>query len=270
MSVEAMFEPDGDRLVPTLGAQGPWDPTTAHGGPVAGLLAREVERADTGDEPMRVGRLTLDLFRPVPLQPLHLRHEIVRAGRQIRVVDAELWWDEKMVARASAVFVRVGHEIESDVEAAERAAAPTIPGPDSPLDPDTQLLPEIQFDPPGLFQTLELRRVAGRQGDGVPAVAWTRLTKPLVAGEETSPLQRFATIGDFASGLGNYVDYRTYVCPNADLSYHLLRYPEGEWVGLDANTVVGPDGIAQSRARAFDQTGFLGNIATTLVVSPRT
>ena len=36
----AMFLPDGDHFVPTMAAQGPWDPTTAHGGPVAGSSRR--------------------------------------------------------------------------------------------------------------------------------------------------------------------------------------------------------------------------------------
>src|SRR5215212_2405460 len=111
---EAMFRRDGDTVVPTTSAQGPWDPTTAHGGPIAALLAREVERAAPGEGGMRVARLTCDLFRPVPLQPLSVTHEVVRNGRQIRVVDASLWWEGKLVARATGLLVRVGHRVEAD------------------------------------------------------------------------------------------------------------------------------------------------------------
>src|SRR3954468_23689904 len=126
-----MFLPDGDVLVPTLAAQGPWDPTTAHGGPIAGLLAREVERAGPPDGHLRIARRTCDLFRPVPLQPLSVTHEVVRDGRQIRVVDASLWWEGKLVARAAGLLVRVGQRIESDPALRAAGEGPAILGPDA-------------------------------------------------------------------------------------------------------------------------------------------
>jgi hypothetical protein len=264
----AMFLPDGDHFVPTMAAQGPWDPTTAHGGPVAGLLAREIERTPQ-DDPRRVARLTIDMMRPVPLQPLRVTHEVVRAGRQIQVVDASLWWGEKLVARATGLRVHVGHDIRTRADRRHAAVQPAIPGPDEAELDGIGLPEEIHFEPPGLFRALELRRVVGHQGSGVPAVAWGRLTLPLVDGEATSPLAGLACLGDFTSGLANYADYRRYLSPNADLSYHLVRHPTGDWLGLDANTVIGDDGIAQSRARLFDQSGYLGLSATTLVVAPR-
>jgi hypothetical protein len=264
----AMFIPDGDRFLPTLAAQGPWDPTTAHGGPIAGLLAREVEQV-TADRPRRVARLTVDMMRPVPLQPLRVTHEIIRAGRQIEVIDASLWWEEKLVARATALRVFAGHTIESRPDRRDAAIGRPIPGPHAPAIEGIGLPANADFEPPGLFRALELRRVQGHQGSGVPAVAWGRLTLPLVEGEPTSPLAQVACLGDFTSGLANYADYRRYLSPNADLSYHLVRHPDGEWLGLDANTVVGDDGITQSRARLFDESGYLGLCATTLVMAPR-
>ena len=265
----AMFLPEGDELVPTLAAQGPWDPTTAHGGPIAGLLAREVERAAPPGGHLRVARLTCDLFRPVPLQPLRLSHAVVRDGRQIRVVDASLWWDEKLVARATGLFVRVGHAIESDPAGAVAGAGPPIDGPDAEASGTLGPVDSAVFDPPGLFHAVELKRIVGRLGEGAPAVAWGRLTLPIVAGETTTTLQALACLGDFSSGMGSYLDFRRYVSPNADLSYHLVREPTGEWIGIDAATVIGDDGIGQSRSRLFDEAGFVGTSSTTLVISPR-
>lgn len=263
-----MFITDGDRFVPTIVAQGPWDPTTAHGGPIAGLLAREVEQVSQ-DGPRRVARLTVDMMRPVPLQPLRVTHEVIRTGRQIQVIDASLWWEEKLVARATGLRVFAGHAIRSKPDRRAAAIGEPIPGPDAPAIEGIGLPADVEYEPPGLFRALELRRVKGRQGSGVPAVAWGRLTLPLVEGEATSPLARVACLGDFTSGLANYADYRRFLSPNADLSYHLVRHPDGEWLGLDANTVVGDDGIAQSRARLFDQSGYIGLCATTLVMAPR-
>lgn len=266
---DAMFLIDGEGVVPTLAAQGPWDPTTLHGGPVAGLLAREVERAGPPDGTMRVARLTCDLFRPVPLQPLRVSHEIVRDGRQIRVVDASLWWDDRLVARATALFVRVGHAVDTDAERTAAAVGAPIGGPGSPPSGGLGPVDLGEFDPPGIFHAVELKRIVGNHGDGVPAVAWGRLTVPMVSGEPTRPLESLACIGDYSSGIGTYMDYRTYVSPNADLSYHLVRAPIGEWIGIDAATVLSEDGVGQSRARLFDEAGYVGTCSTTLVVSRR-
>ena len=40
----ALFVPEGSTLVPTAAARGPWSPDALHGGPVAALVARCVER----------------------------------------------------------------------------------------------------------------------------------------------------------------------------------------------------------------------------------
>jgi hypothetical protein len=209
------------------------------------------------------------MMRPVPLKPLRVTHEIVRSGRQIQVIDASLWWEEKLVSRATGLRVHVGHEIVTRDDLRAKAVDPAIPGPEEANLHGIGLPDEVDFEPPGLFRALELRRVVGHHGSGVPAVAWGRLTMPLVEGERTSPLCSVACLGDFTSGLANYMNYGRYLSPNADLSYHLVRHPVSEWVGIDANTVVGDDGIAQSRSRLFDEDGLIGSCATTLVVAPR-
>jgi hypothetical protein len=263
-----MFERNGEAFMPTLAAQGPWDPTTLHGGPVAALLAREAEQVET-DAPMRVGRMTIDLLRPVPMKPLELRHEVIRRGRQIVLVDSQMWWEERLVARASSLLVHVGRQVGSSSTKRVAGEGPPIPG------PETEGKDEFQSDVlegywvPGFVQSVELRRVVGESRGGAPTVAWSKLKLPVIEGEHPTALQMLACNGDFASGLGNYVNMLDYASPNADLTYNLLRYPESEWLGMDAASVVGDDGIAQSRARMFDEVGFLGTATATLVVSPR-
>jgi len=218
---------------------------------------------------MRVARLTIDLLRPVPMEPLELKHEVVRRGRQITIVDSELWWGERLVARASALYVLTDRKVRSSTRKRIAGEGPAIPGRD--FDPRDEFKSAVLegFEIPGFVQSIEMRRVMGEIRGGAPTVAWSRLKLPLVEGETTTPLQLLACIGDFTSGLGNYVNMTRYMSPNADLTYHLVRYPRGEWLGMDAATVVGDDGIAQSRARMFDEEGFLGSSAATLVVAPR-
>ncbi len=264
----AVFTIDGDHVVPTGLAQGPWDPTVLHGGPTAGLLARAIEQI-TPAVPMRVGRLTVDLLRPVPMAPMRVEHEIVREGRQIMVVDARLVAEDRLLSRASALLIRVDREIAVDAGPNAAAEGEPMVAPDAPVTGLGFGVEREGYDLPGFLHAVELRRVGGDLGAGVPAQAWVRLVRPLVEGEPTSPLQRVACLGDFTSGLANFMDFDRFLSPNADISYHLSRYPIGEWVGIDSATVLGADGMGQSRARLFDTDGFIGGSSTSLVVAPR-
>ena len=65
---EAFFEVDGDRVVPSLLARGPWDVGSAHGGPIAAIVGRAIENFEPDPE-LAVVRLSAEILRPVPLQP---------------------------------------------------------------------------------------------------------------------------------------------------------------------------------------------------------
>jgi len=104
---DAIFYLDGETVVPTLHAQGPWDPGVQHGGAVAGLLARAMEQVPT-PVPMRVARFTLDMLRRVPVKPLAISTEVLRTGKRIQTVRADLHDGEALVASAVAVSVRTG------------------------------------------------------------------------------------------------------------------------------------------------------------------
>jgi hypothetical protein len=47
--VDALFVPDGPRLIPTDRARGPWSPDVLHGGPVGAVVrpGRKVQVVDT-------------------------------------------------------------------------------------------------------------------------------------------------------------------------------------------------------------------------------
>ena len=59
---DAFFRAEGDLYVPTELTRGPWDPDSQHAGPPAGLIGREVERLDGGEE-RHVGRITFEILR---------------------------------------------------------------------------------------------------------------------------------------------------------------------------------------------------------------
>jgi hypothetical protein len=50
---------------------------------------------------------------------------------------------------------------------------------------------------------------------------------------------------------------------------HLHRQPAGEWIGVDATTVVGPTGAGTVSALLHDEDGHTARSAQALIVRPR-
>ena len=86
-----------------------------------------------------------------------------------------------------------------------------------------------------------LAAVCPQCGAGVPsgfkpASAWFHLTRPLVLGEESSPLVHATSAADLASGTSAIVDIRAWSFVNADLTLVLWRDPRPPWILLDCET----------------------------------
>ena len=56
---------------------------------------------------------------------------------------------------------------------------------------------------------------------------------------------------------------------NSDLTINLLRKARGEWICLDARTLLGPDGGGLSEARIFDADGLIGRSTQSLAIRLR-
>jgi hypothetical protein len=116
---------------------------------------------------------------------------------------------------------------------------------------------------------MEMSFVKGAFLEPGPALVWMRSRVPLVAGEKTSPLGRVLIAADAGNGVSAALDWRRYLFINTDLSVHLKRLPESDWVGLDAVTYPEPHGIGLADTALWDERGRLGRGAQTLVVRPR-
>jgi hypothetical protein len=265
-ATDCLFEADGDRLLPTILTQGPWDPTAQHGGPVAGALARAVERVPAL-VPMRVARLTIDLMRAAPLRPLRSHAVVVREGKRVQLVRATLSDGDTEVAHVLALRVRLGDTSGDDV--AEHPNRPVVALP--PV-PDGRGEPLSRGDAArfiGFLRAIEAERTVGRQGAGSPSVMWIRQLVPTVAGEETTPLQRLALASDFTSASAAWLDTRDFTHPNPDITLYVHRAPVSDWIGVQADTFVGPDGIGVSRAVLFDLEGMVGLGSASQIVDRR-
>jgi hypothetical protein len=266
MPGDALFRVEGERLVPTILTQGPWDPGAQHGGPVCAALAWAVGSVPTL-VPMRFARLTVDLLRPAPLAPLAVEVDVRREGKRIQLVEAALVHDGTEVARATALRVRVGDS--DDPAVTDDPRRPDDRPPRAPVG-GLAWFPGVARDElPGFLRALELDRVSGEHGQGVPATTWFRLRVPVVAGHETTPMMRLAAIADFTSATASYLDPNVWSAVNPDVSVHVLREPEGEWIAVDSTSFYARDGVGHSRAGLYDVSGLVGTGATSAVLDRR-
>jgi hypothetical protein len=258
---DAIFTPDGDLLVPSEHARGPWDPGHQHGGAPAALVGRALERLETPG-PMRVARLSFAFPGPVPLAPISVHAEITRPGRRLALAEATVSAEGRPVLRAQATLLRV-----ADVPLPPTPAEPPAPGPDGARPAHFS---DVRFDRGFHLSAIELRVAAGVGPDALgPALGWFRLRLPLVAGETPTPLQRVLAAADFGNGLSRVLDFDTHLFVNTDLTVHLHREPVGEWVGLDARTDLDGTGIGQATSVLRDERGRIGTAAQSLFVAVR-
>jgi hypothetical protein len=260
--MESLYVPDGDVFVSTELTRGPWSPVHQHGGPPSALMARELERrlaAETDGAPFHPARMTVELLRPVPIAPLRVTTETVRPGRKVRGVVATCTAGDDVVARAEILFIRRA-EIDARVEhpgGAPRSVA------DSPPYAFT-----FFRAPTGYHTAMELRAAEGTWGTGVMTM-WMRLRVPVVPGEAPSPLQRVMVAADSGNGISAALDPRQHTFLNPDLSVHLHRVPDGEWVCLAATTTVSAGGVGLAECALSDERGAIGRSLQSLLIDDR-
>jgi hypothetical protein len=264
---EAFYEADGDRWIPSELTRGPWDPKAQHAGPPSALIAREIERLGGGrlgggeGPEAQVGRVTYEIMRPVPIAPLRLEAEVVRPGRRVEMVEAALSDDEGAVLLARGWRLR-----QKEVELDPKPEAP--PAPPGPEEGKPGPFVETGHDV-GYHSAMDYRFIHGSFVEPGPATVWMRMRVPLVAGEEPTPLQRVMAAADTGNGVSAVLDWKRYLFINVDLSVHLGRMPEGEWICLNAVTHPEPHGVGLTETVLLDERGPIGRATQTLLVDRR-
>ncbi|HSS05298.1 MAG TPA: thioesterase family protein [Solirubrobacterales bacterium] len=258
---EAFFEADGDAYRATELTRGPWDPGAQHAGPPSALLGRAIERVG-GGEGFQVARVTFEILRPVPIGPVRVEAEVVRPGRSVQMIEASLSNGDGELIKARAWRIRTSEvEIPSDV----------VSTPLAPVGPDKGGKPEFfsTGQDVGYHTAMEWKSVGGGFLEPGPATVWMRMGCRLVAGEEPTPLQRTLVAADVGNGISAVLDWRRYLFINVDLSVHLERMPEGEWVCVDAVTLPQPNGIGTAESVLSDERGRIGRAAQALLIAER-
>ncbi len=258
---DAFYETDGEVYVATELTRGPWDPGAQHAGPPSALLARAFELMPESER-FQIGRISFEILRPIPIAAVRVKTRVLRPGRRVQLVEAELSVEGKVLMRATAWRIEIAH-VDLPPGAIDSTPPPAPPEQGGEAD----FFPTEQQH--GYHSAMDVRFVNGGFIELGPGTAWLRMRKPLVGGEEPTALQRVLVAADVGNGISTELDYRRFVFVNVELTVHLERMPAGEWVGVDAVTVAQPTGVATAESVLYDREGRIGRAAQSLVISAR-
>ncbi len=237
---------------------GAWREDEQHIAPALGLLAHETVRHRDSRRPdgLLLSRLSYDIFGTVPVGVVEVGVRLLRPGRTIELVEAELTHEGRTIVLLRAWLLEPR-------DTAELAGSPftALPAPEE--------LPDwspAETWPGGFIRSVRLRRHLEAPGRGW---FWVRTTQSLVAGEEVGATARAAGLLDLANGMTVRADPSRVHFPNVDLTAHLLREPVGDWLGVDVSVTFGHHGVGVTSSRLHDAAGPLGTLVQSLTVRPR-
>jgi|TARA_Y100000815_G_scaffold275767_1_gene317130 hypothetical protein len=250
----SFFVRNGTSFVPQEAARGWWRHDSLHGRALVGLMGAEIALRH-GAADWVPARFTIDMVRIAPFAPARIETHVVRAGPRMALVEATMMVNDATVARATMQFLRFTQAPPGRVwapppwDAPDPAALPPMPDGKQP-------------------RHFEIRAIAGHLGAVAPKRLWLRETLALVAGEPLGPYARVALAADFVSAFVHAGDAGIrYI--NSDVSLHLHRPPQGEWIGFEATGHEASDGIAVGHCRIHDRNGAIGFIACTALANER-
>jgi hypothetical protein len=226
-------------------------------------VCREIERVAAQAGFTHLGRLTGNLLRPVPIGEITVDVSAEYIGRSTAHYAARLLAGGKEVARFTALMQREDAlALPSGTPGHPLPAAPRAP---TQSEPATMPFAKREL---GYGDLVENRIAAGRFFGG-PCAAWFRLRRPLVEGEVPTPYQRVAVAADSGNGISAVLDFTRWIFVNGDLTVNLLRRPIGEWICVDARSMLGGNGCGLAESALYDESGLIGRATQTLTVRRR-
>ena len=231
-----------------------------HGSAPASLVVWAAEAIPT-PVPMHIARVTIDLMRPVPVAPLTLETEVLREGRKIQLCAVRLRAGDAVVVGATVLKIKTPGAWRCRRRSG--ICRSNLPGPDqSRVEP-------ANFSSSPFVTGMSLRAARGSFGVPGPGAIWYRADRPLVEGSPVSQAMRAVVAADFCNGTSAVLDFREWTFINADLTVSFARQPVGEWILLDAESWIGPDGAGLAMARLADTSGYFGRVVQSLVIEKR-
>ena len=244
----AFYEAVGAHFEPSDINFSPWNNNGQSGVALAGLAAHVIGLAPSPAD-MHTARITIDILGLVPRVPLKPEWRIVREGRRVQLVEAELVADGRVCVRAIVLRSRIAPSPEADL--------PLL----HPLPDPSRAEGKVPW--------LSMHRLEGSLFHVGPGAQWVRMLTDVVTGHALTPLERVAMVSDFGSSTAPLVSLREWTYANLDLAVHLTRLPQGDWVLLDATSESSGNGTGVVHARLGDVAGMFGHACQTVFLDHR-
>ena len=197
--MDAIFRVDGNRVLTSPDAAGPWDPGMQHGSAPASLVVWAAEAIPT----------------PVPMRyrARHHRPDAPGAGGAADARDrsaARRAQDPALRDQAARRRCRRGRRHRAqDQDAGADAACPDVA--DLPVElpgPDQSRVEPANFSSSPFVTGMSLRAARGSFGVPGPGAIWYRADRPLVEGSPVSQAMRAVVAADFCNGTSSVLDFR--------------------------------------------------------------
>ncbi|SEE11706.1 Thioesterase-like superfamily protein [Arthrobacter alpinus] len=247
-----------NRYESTIHSQGAWNDHEQHMAPVTGIMIHALEQYQPRAD-MRLARFSFDILGLIPAGEFTIETMMLRPGRTIELLQAELIADGRVAVRATAWRLQKGDT--AAVEAYE----------DEPMGSLAAAVPwdGMSMWPGGFIRSIEARINPGhRPGRGR---AWLRSPYTMLdGGAPTSALVRLLGLADSANGISARVEPMPggWMFPNVDLSIHIYREPDGEWLGLDTHVTMSGDGVGLTSTVLNDHKGPFARSEQILTIRP--
>ena len=243
-------------------ARGPWSVDHCHAGPVAGLIARALERA----LPEKVlTRMTLDLVRPIPMAGFQITTDVDRDGRtlgQARVklldTDGNTCVTGSSMHLVRADFTSMPTAVVRPLKWADAAAGPT------PLARGEH--GELSFS--DFIEVAYPDGVPDKPTNSTgPTKLWMK-TPPLLADETLSTAQRLCPLADCGNGISRNAGFYDITFMNTDLTIHFHRETDADWFLSDCISHWQRTGIGLAQAVLSDDDGPVATALQTILLRP--
>jgi hypothetical protein len=224
---------------------------------VSGALARATEQTAEQELPgMRPTRWSVNLFKPARVRPTTVVTSVIRKGRRIGLIDAELQQDGQSVARSRALFALASRTPSGEVWQPNHSL----------LAPPLELQPEVSEMRLYFSQHVGWTTRPEPHRNNSPKLIW-HFAVVLVEGEQPTPFQLAASVADITSLVVNW-GTRGLEFINADIDLVLTRLPTSMQVGLFATDRYQNDGISAGTVVMFDRDGSFGSATTVALANP--
>ena len=263
MTATSYFTRIDDRtFAATRHVSGAWNVQEQHVAPSFGLLVHAIERdhanrrrAGSPEAQLLVlGRASFDIYGTFTLDPVEIDVRVLRPGRSIELVEAQL-----VQGGRTAVVVRAWLMQQFDTAAIAGSELPSMPSREG------MGASRIHEEWPGdAVQSIEVASSEQRRGR---AHAWVRPAVTILD-EPVSATARAVGMLDFANGLTPREPIGAVAFPNLDLTVTFLREPSGEWQGYDTSVSFGAHGIGVTHTVLHDASGAFGVMTQCLTIRP--